>query len=267
VYLNPAGGTAAITVTYGGTGGPGFLPAPGGSGTSNEVDEQVVPVPPAPTITFNGQSTVNGQPVADNTNPIAVFVGQQIALAALPLSGTPQTNQYWDPPQGSTVASYTIDSATPPQSATVVSLPGSGNCQTLQGGCLTFYWIATGNSGQVNEQVTYHYSLNGQSQTPVIVTFQVNSPTNVNIDAAQQPTSIQPGPEIFTSIDFNGAATSPLANAGQYSWVQVINSQQIKYLTSNQGTHRDARCRRSSPGSSDPLRRPLTSRIHIPQEA
>ena len=228
----PAAGTATVTVISQGYNTNNFVQSGSDSPTSNVETVTIDPAEqaPVPTILLNQQNVTN------NVNPIPVYVGQQIALTAVPLPGTPQTNQYWDPPQGSTIASYTIDSATPPQSAVVTTLPGAGNCQTLQGSCLTFYWIAAGDAGQANETVTYHYSLNGQSQAPVIVTFQVNSPTNVNIDAPQQPTSIQPGPVIWTSIDFNGAATAPAGNAGQYSWVQVVNSQQIKYLTSNQGT-------------------------------
>jgi len=251
----PAGTAEALTVTvtsqgYGPVGSTSFLPAYSGDpSTSNGVTVEVeAEQATTPQIMFLEQNIANN----GAANPAPAVVGQQIALTAVFPAGIVPTNQSWDQPGGLIVGGYIIDTTTsPPGSGQAVALPGTGNCQTFQGGCLTFYWVEAG-TGSVNRTVNYHYSLGGQPQPVVAATFQVTAPTNLAVNAPtglvniaanslvkpNAPAIVYGGSLANFGISFTAASTPPQGPVGtnsEYAWVQLRRGAYLTNQTSGNG--------------------------------
>jgi hypothetical protein len=214
------------------------LPAYSGEpSVSNEVDE-AVDAAPAPTILFNGQSNVNGQPVANNTaSPIPVVAGQKVRLdVQWPAGVAPQAQSWAGLPQN-TIASFNPSAS----SNQAVSLPIAyrGNCQTFTESCLVFYFTSAGGA----ESVTYNYTLSGQPQVAATVNFTVSGPSqpNVSVKTGTVRNEVTTNFGLILAIDgvpvtggtagMWAQAPAPLASwpAGNYSWAQILSQFRVQY--------------------------------------
>jgi hypothetical protein len=196
-------------------------------------------------MTFNGQSTVNGQPVANNSVPISVVVGQQIALAAVWPVGTTVQSQSWSQPTGSVAGGYIASNA----SGCVVRFPNTqaGGCQQPQpcqtltnSPCVTFYWVGAG-----AQSVSYNYTLSGAPPgcCSATVTFNVVGPSQpsvtVNVGTVQEEVVAGALYQALDGVPFPDGGTvgmmaqagvpPPSWPAGSYSWVQLITGYKVQY--------------------------------------
>jgi hypothetical protein len=263
-----SGGTATITVTSDGYTGMSNSFAQGGHqsqpATAQVTVDPAPPPPPALTITFNGQSTVNGQAVANNTTPIPVVVGQQILLAATVTGATVQS-QSWKDPSGNTlvnvVGGYALayDANNIAQSGSVITLPNANQpCQNLNQSCLTFYFVWAGTSGQTTQQVKYSWSAGNNVAGSAIVTFNIVGPTvnSQSLEATFGAAQIEPGTPTISvlsfgsrdavpGVNFNASAgfTTTQATAGiynAYEWVQLISHDSFTQFSNNDATHSES---------------------------
>jgi hypothetical protein len=238
----PANSQETITVTAGGQNPSGFLPVDTGPGEQNQATAQATTTALVVSILFNNHNVANNAnpPCPDSTNGACVVVGQQILLtASVTLNGQPVQlqSQSWDQPPGTITGGYTIDTTTsPPNSGQAVPIPGTANCQTLQGNCLMFYWVEAGN-GSVTRTVNYHFTIAGQPQQTVPATFQVTAPANVTVNAPTNsttvtsasdvkpgvPAMINGGYSVNPGISFTPQYTGPqgpIGTSAEFAWVQ-----------------------------------------------
>jgi hypothetical protein len=152
----------------------------GQSGTSNQVSEQVAPVPalPQPTIVWvNPQAA--GDPCTNGTSvpTYGIVVGQRIAIrGCVPLGVQGVQSEQWTPtvPPGTAVAGYTPGGSGQPVSATACpSQPPAVPEGTYQSCDFTpFYWVDPGNQGQ-GFSFQFRYTANGQTSLPATATFPI----------------------------------------------------------------------------------------------
>jgi len=253
--------TVTIQVQSNGYCGSGFQPANGNSSMSLPYFLPLQPVAPTPQIQLYQQNITSTQ---------SVIVGQQMALRAvvtLP-AGVTISSQQWSTPPGTAIGGYTnasgngpcLTSANCPIPDTgggkVVSLPGSSgdtssNCGTPPANtfysCYTFYWVDAANS----RQMTYTYTASTNASNSVTATFNVDGPSGVSVgpppgqqqiqsgvNVVPPPTTTSPTTMILTNGNIGLAGVSFFASAthlppgGVYRWVQVINSDSIRLITS-----------------------------------
>jgi hypothetical protein len=183
---------------------------------------------------------VNGQPVANNTVPIPVVVGQKVRLdVQWPAGVTPQT-QSWTGLPHNTIGAFNPSAS----SNQAVSLPITykGNCQTFTESCLVFYFVSAGATGQQTESVTYKYTL-ATGSGMIQVTFAVSGPSqpNVSVDTGTVKNEMTTNFGLVVAIDgvpaaggtagMKTQAPAPPASwpTGSYSWVQILNQYQVQY--------------------------------------
>jgi hypothetical protein len=222
---------ASVTVQSQGYNGT-FVPANDNSASSNSYSVPVQATPgPVPQIQLYGQTITTTQ---------SVVVGQQIALSAivnLP-QGVSISTQQWSLPPGVLIGGYNASTS---GGGCVVLIAGessqagacTGNPVSTSTSSFSFYWI---DSGGTSRQITYSYTASNGSQNSATATFNVGAPTGSNVT-----TSVGTVSKIFSGgvayaqltnsplhsavgIFFSQSATPPTGNAGSFSWVQLINS-------------------------------------------
>ncbi len=226
VAASSPGGTATVQVQSNGYGGNGFASANPGQSPQGSNTASVQPLPtPVPQILFLG-SNVSG-------TTQSVVVGQQIALTvAPPGNGLTVNNRSWSGVNaGAAIAGWTPGQT--PQ------LPNPSNEN------FTFYWVNAGTSGQATYTVTYRWTLdNGQSNS-ASVTFHVAGSSEVTVNATQNTVNIlqppnsgsQDAPLLIlgtlgqAGITFMASASHLPPNQGAYTWVQLVNSDQIQIIS------------------------------------
>jgi hypothetical protein len=216
-----------------------------------EVQAEAVPTP---TITFNGQSAVN---VANNTTPIPVVVGQQIALTVTWSGGTPQTESWGvNDPQGNAISSVVgnYNGLAQSNQLTTIPLPASGPCRATAP-CFTFYFVWAGSSGQTTQQVKYTWTINNAPPASALITFSIEGPVvtaqslSVTFAPAQIVLDTSFSPPAYAlelgytnatyGATFTAAATLPTnvggppVGKGQYEYVQTLFGDQRTQLPYN----------------------------------
>jgi hypothetical protein len=173
--------------------------------------------------TPNGEENITGQTYSP------WYVGEYTYLYAsyTPPSGVSVTSQSWSV-QGTVVAGF--DEGAP--GGPVYTTSG-----TFSGQSTTFYWSAPGNS----EEVTFTLDLSDGENETIYAFIDVAGPTSVGATNVTQPSG---GDSWFVSsgyldcgadfpnnecMGFQGYATSPAGDAGQYEWVQVV-TETFNYL-------------------------------------
>ncbi len=231
VASSSPGGTATLQVQSNGYGGNGFASANPGQSPQGSNTASIQPLPaPVPQILFLGNN------VSGTTQ--SVVVGQQIALTvAPPGNGLTVNNRSWSGVDaGAAIAGWTPGQT--PQ------LPNPNNEN------FTFYWVNAGTSGQATYTVTYMWTLdNGQSNS-ASVTFHVAGPSGSTINTTPQnltaesvnilspPTSGDQRAPLLGLASLNQPGIKFMATAtylpvnGTYTWVQMINSDQVWVLSS-----------------------------------
>ncbi len=224
------------------------------AGTNTPVTFQVMPTPQ---IMFNGTN------VANNSTPVPVVVGQQIALSATITvnnpSGVTVSSQSWSwvqgdaaaavggyvacgPPLGSSTPSSGSDVPLPSPNSFAATLCGQdASVRSSAVPDIVFYWVAEG-----TRKVTYSFTLSDGVTNTVNVVFKVVGPTLFNIAPALGSVSIMNNPTtgnatLYLSgvqvpggqvgIKFLASATLPASNNGSYSWVQLISGDTVHLRT------------------------------------
>jgi hypothetical protein len=244
VTIDPSspGGTATVTVQSNGFGGSGFL---GGSGQSNSGSNnsvQIVAVTlPNPQILMEQNSADQGN--CDSGSVLSgqqsVYAGQEMLLTGC-VSGLPQgmsiTSQTWSVQnQADLSGGYSASNNSGQES----SDPPMTNVSSV-----TFYWVNPNST----ESVTYQYCVNNSTQCPSIsVPFNIQGPTGYGVPGGVTVTAgsvvaawvTNPANNNFAQyltilgvntgtgtagIEFQTNGTLPAGNAGQYSWVQLLDN-------------------------------------------
>jgi hypothetical protein len=244
VPANSASGPASVTVTSTGFGGSGFFPGNGGSASSSSTTPQVVAVTPPLQIIFNGNN------ISGTTQ--SVQPGQQIALtvtAPAPYTINPGSVTWNITNQSAANGGFVNGVGT---IGTQPSASGGGSVAALPAmnqNAFTFYWVKPGDNG---ETVTCTYTLNNGQSASATATFNVGGPTGVVLQPTMKTdgTGVQvlstsylstTGVTVTTpqgvtgkvGIDFKASANPPSNYNQTYTFVQVLNGVQQKYITSN----------------------------------
>jgi hypothetical protein len=233
----------SVTVTVQpGYAGQGFYCVCNGQPSTGTDTATVQPVTPTPQITFNG-SNISG-------TTQSVVAGQQIALSVPTPSGYSIQSQSWSFSNQSAITGGFVNGAGTSGTQPSASAGGSeASDPNLTQNSLTFYWVNPGDNG---ETVTYTYTLNNGQQASATATFNVGGPTGVVLQPTMKTdgTGVQvlstsylstTGVTVTTpqgvtgkvGIDFKASANPPSNYNQTYTFVQVLNGVQQKYITSN----------------------------------
>jgi len=179
---------------------------------------------PAPAIQWNG-NTIS---TADGSNPPTqnAVIGQTIHLTVNPStlpSGTTVT--YTWAAGGTNIGGYTVS---PPIQTNPTQSTATVTATSVSSADLTTYWLAPG-AGKI--PVTYQYCVNIPGLTDpcsaqATAEFTVKGPTRVSVTPSDEKFyAVNNPPETLEwVIKFNGKATSPSGQPGQYTWVQLVQS-------------------------------------------
>ncbi|MGO9096738.1 MAG: IPT/TIG domain-containing protein [Bryobacteraceae bacterium] len=207
-----------LTVTSQGYGGSGFLSTNPGQ-PSQGTNSQANIVAATPQILW-GTACGSATQIGASMNVVA---GQAITLVACMPGNTAVANPSWQLPQNVWITGgYAAGTTTGGQEA-----PDPLTDQST----LMFYFVDSGGSWPVTVST---------GQRTASVTFAVTGPSSVSINAPLKGVNILPTnpptlalgtPPTSAGIQFTVSATPPAGNAGTYSWVQLIKSDQYTLLT------------------------------------
>ena len=233
----------SVTVTVQpGYAGQGFYCVCNGQPSTGTDTATVQPVSPTPQIMFNGQN------ISGTTQ--TVMAGQQIALSVSAPSGYSIQSQSWQFSNQSAITGGFVNGDCTPGTQPSAS---AGSCEAgdpdLTQNSLTFYWVNPGDNG---ETVTYTYTLNNGQPASATATFNIGGPTGVVIQPTMKTdgtgvkvlstsylsttgvtvTSPQ-GVKGMVGIDFKASANPPSNYNQTFTFVQLLNGVQQKYITSS----------------------------------
>lgn len=194
---------------------------------------------PVPTIQCTGASMqCNGQTIS-GTNPTAqlAVIGQQAKLAAttptaaqlaalpVPITLSANTPSTWTV-AGTNIGGYIV---VPPANPNPTVSTANIASTVLTNSSLTTFWLSQ-SAKNSPYQVLYQYCVNVAGLTnpcspASAAKFNVLGPTGVNVTTTHKTfDDIDVPPELQWTINFNGSAKSPTGFAGEYSWVQIVQS-------------------------------------------
>jgi hypothetical protein len=242
---------------------PGYTGCTGSCFTSNDPSDSTgqagsAPVgitpapPPAPTISFNGTAEANNATVN-------VVAGQQIALSGtIPAAeSSAYASQSWSDPGSAAVGCVNWTNGDPCNSSSGSGVSPSiasgmnvapilsGTNSSSSGSDFILYWIAPG-----SYSITYYYTLqNGQQSQQATLNFNVSGPVNgtLSVSGPLQPAIFNRATPPMVSvgngvavpgITFTASSTSGDGD-GQYSFVQIVRTNQINRYDHIQGSCND----------------------------